>query len=131
DVERVTSQVGGIREGQCVAFSRLDSEGGEIAVVVAEARRSSRALADAVVNAVRAELGLFISEVHFIKRGTLPKTSSGKVQRRECKLRLELGKLDLLSLTDEASTDRLPDSDAAMPPSFCKDTTQGAINGIQ
>ena len=37
----------------------------------------------------RSEIGLTLTEVHFIKRSTLPKTSSGKVRRRECKRRLD------------------------------------------
>jgi fatty-acyl-CoA synthase len=122
DIERIASQVEGMRDGQCVAFSRMDGAAGEIAVIVAEARKSSRGLAAAVVSAVRTELGLLLGEVHFIKRGTLPKTSSGKVRRRECKQRLEESKLELLSPMDEASS---------APSPFRKDTTQGAINGIQ
>ncbi len=99
DIEQVVSRVDGIRDGQCVAFSRLDESGAEIAVVVAEARKASQQLADALVHAVRAELGLTLGEVHLIKRSTLPKTSSGKVRRREAKLRLETGELELLSDT--------------------------------
>src|SRR5262249_38762464 len=79
DIERVVSKVDGIRDGQCVAFSRLDATGGEIAVVVAEARKATQALTDAIIAAVRSEIGLTLTEVHFIKRSTLPKTSSGKV----------------------------------------------------
>jgi fatty-acyl-CoA synthase len=97
DIEQVVSRVDGIRDGQCVAFSRLDAAGAEVAVVVAEARKASRALCDAIVHAVRSELGLTLAEVHLIKRTTLPKTSSGKVRRREAKARLEDGELEILS----------------------------------
>jgi len=97
DIEQVVSKVDGIRESQCVAFSRLDASGAEVAVVVAEARKKSQALVDAIVSAVRAELGLTLGEVHLIKRTTLPKTSSGKVRRSETRLRLEAAELDLLS----------------------------------
>ncbi|HVY44316.1 MAG TPA: fatty acyl-AMP ligase [Minicystis sp.] len=121
DVERVASKVDGIRDGQCVAFSRLDASGGEIAVVVAEARKASPALCDAIVQAVRTELGLTISEVHLIKRSTLPKTSSGKVRRRECKRRLEENELELL-VAGEAE-----DSIAPPPMSSVEFRTQGAI----
>jgi len=97
DIERAVSRVDGVRDGQCIAFSRLDAGGAEIAVVVAESRRDTAGLAGAIVAAVRAELGLTIAEVHFIKRGTLPKTSSGKVRRRECRSRLESGELEIVS----------------------------------
>ncbi len=103
DVERIVSTIDGIRDGQCVAFSRFGPSGAEEAVVVAESRRAGEArqkLLDEVVQAVRAELGLTLAEVVLIKRGTLPKTSSGKVRRRETKQRLEHGQLDLASDTD-------------------------------
>jgi fatty-acyl-CoA synthase len=99
DIERVASNVDGIRDGQCVAFSRIDASGAEQAVLVAESRRTGEAqkqLIDAVTAAVRQELGLMLSEVVLIKRGSLPKTSSGKVRRRETKQRLERGGLELV-----------------------------------
>ncbi|HEY4118102.1 MAG TPA: fatty acyl-AMP ligase [Byssovorax sp.] len=120
DVERVVSKVDGIRDGQCVAFSRLDDSGAEIAVVVAEARKVSPALTASIIHLVRSELGLALGEVHFIKRGTLPKTSSGKVRRRECRRRLEESELELL----------LPGMDESIapppPPSAFRDA-QGAV----
>ena len=95
DIERVVSRVDGIRDGQCVAFSRLDPSGAEQAIVVAECRRSSAELTQAVTRAVRAEIGVQLAEVVLIKRGTLAKTSSGKVRRREMKRRLEADDLEL------------------------------------
>ncbi|MBK8258865.1 MAG: fatty acyl-AMP ligase [Polyangiaceae bacterium] len=113
DIEAIVSRVEGIRDGQCVAFSRLDPTGAEVAVVVAEARRASKALCDAIVHAVRSELGLTISEVHLIKRSTLPKTSSGKVRRREAKARLENGELELLTETAADSSQASAEQSAA------------------
>jgi fatty-acyl-CoA synthase len=56
DIERIVSRVDGVRDGQCVAFSRLDESGAEraIAVIVAEAERtgtSLEALSAAIVQA--------------------------------------------------------------------------------
>jgi fatty-acyl-CoA synthase len=152
DIERIVSKVDGIRDGQCVAFSRLDASGAEIAVIVAESRKKIEGLAAAVIAAVRAELGLTLAEVWFIRRGTLPKTSSGKVRRRECKRRLEENELELIHEGDEISVDE-PDSDRAtlrprgdsasapvvpkpapLPSASSfrsKEVTQGAIDGIQ
>ena len=66
--------------------------------MVAEAKRGDpAAIAAAVVQGVRAEIGLTLSEVHLIRRGTLPRTSSGKVRRAETKRRLEAGLLDLVT----------------------------------
>jgi acyl-CoA synthetase (AMP-forming)/AMP-acid ligase II len=150
DIERIVSKIDGIRDGQCVAFSRFDDSGAEIAVVVAESRKQTAGLAAAIISAVRGELGLTISEAHFIKRGTLAKTSSGKVRRRECKRRLEELELELVSTDDEISVDEpentrasaslrpgestsSPPKAAALPPlSFrSKEVTQGAVDGIQ
>jgi fatty-acyl-CoA synthase len=113
DIEAIVSKIDGVRDGQCVAFSRLDASGGEVAVVVAESRRNTDGITDALIGAVRRELGLQIQEVHFIKRGTLAKTSSGKVRRSEMKRRLEQGELEPASM-DGAS---LPPVSAAPPAS--------------
>ena len=139
DIERIVSKIDGIRDGQCIAFSRFDDSGAEIAVVVAESRKQTAGLAQAIISAVRGELGLTITEAHFIKRGTLAKTSSGKVRRRECKRRLEDLELELVAVDDEISVDDHGDSTlpppkaTALPPlSFrSKEVTQGAIDGIQ
>jgi fatty-acyl-CoA synthase len=141
DIERIVSRVDGVRDGQCVAFSRLDASGGEIAVVVAESRKNTTGIAEAIIAAVRAELGLLIAEVHFIKRGTLPKTSSGKVRRRECRRRLEAAELEFVTESDADSADIAP---TAPPPAMtpppppapskpyrAATTLQGAVDGIQ
>ena len=106
DIEAIVSRVEGIRDMQCVAFSTLDEHGAEHAVIVAEARKASRELCDKIVHAVRSELGLTIGEVHLIKRTTLPKTSSGKVRRRETKARLDRGELELLTETSVDQAER-------------------------
>jgi fatty-acyl-CoA synthase len=136
DVERIVSRIDGVRDGQCVAFSRLDGTGAEVAVVVAESRKNTAGMADAIIAAVRAELGLSITEVHFIKRSTLPKTSSGKVRRRECRRRLEAAELELVSELDADSVDS-----PTIPPSSAEPSQrpfrplaamrEGAQHGIQ
>jgi fatty-acyl-CoA synthase len=147
DIERVVSRVEGVRDGQCVAFSRLDPSGAEVAVVVAESRKNTAGIAAAIIAAVRAELGLTIGEVYCIKRGTLPKTSSGKVRRRECRRRLEAEELELVSENDADSADTAALPSAAPPPpsdpphaeslprssslSYRGPTLQGAADGIQ
>jgi fatty-acyl-CoA synthase len=72
-----------------------------------------------IIRLVRAEIGIVLSEVHLIKRGTLPKTSSGKVRRREAKRRLDEGELELLA---EGDLSHGPMSDAPPPPSATADT---------
>ncbi|WP_437281441.1 fatty acyl-AMP ligase [Sorangium sp. So ce375] len=101
DIERIAASVEGVRDGHCVAFSCLTDAGAERAVVVAEAKRTVAGVAQAITQAVRAELGVQLSEVALIKRGTLAKTSSGKVRRREMKRRFEAGELEGASDVDE------------------------------
>jgi fatty-acyl-CoA synthase len=145
DVERIVSRIDGVRDGQCVAFSRLDASGAEIAVVVAESRKNTAGIAEAILATVRAELGLLVGEVVFIKKSTLPKTSSGKVRRRECRRRLEAGELELVGDFDAEATPIVPGaplSSASLPPppvvdpspsyrSFRSPAHSGAPHGIQ
>jgi fatty-acyl-CoA synthase len=117
DIEAVVSRAPGVRDGQCVAFSVL---GGEHCVIVAEAKIGPKAgtaadIITQIIQLVRAEVGIVPGEVHLIKRGTLPKTSSGKVRRREAKARLESGTLDFLNEL-EASVDSVPPPPSAPPP---------------
>jgi fatty-acyl-CoA synthase len=152
DIEAVVSKVDGIRDGQCVAFSRIDASGAEQAIVVAESRKSaanSVSIPAQVIAAVRAELGVTVAEVHLIKRGTLPKTSSGKVRRREAKRRLDEDLLERLAEGDDSGSLVPPPSsaltDVAVPPQASLSRSsmpgfegvaggpnpQGAIDGIQ
>ncbi len=117
DVERVASEVQGIRPDQCVAFARVGADGSEECVVVAEAQKASgkalREIASGVKQRVRGELGLTVAEVVLIKRNTLPKTSSGKVRRRDTRARLERGELELL--TERPLAQSVPAARASNP----------------
>ena len=62
---------------------------------------------------VRGELGLTVAEVVLIKRNTLPKTSSGKVRRRDTRARLERGELELL--TERPLAQSVPAARASNP----------------
>ena len=81
-----------LRPNTAIAFS-VDRDGQERLVVVAELpgnRQSTEAVDEqAVTQVVRAALaaqhGLRLDDLAFIKPRTLPKTSSGKVQRRACR----------------------------------------------
>ncbi|MGK4005993.1 fatty acyl-AMP ligase [Sorangium sp. So ce1036] len=142
DIERVASSVEGVRHGHCAAFSCLTASGAERAVVVAEVKRSAPGVAQAVIQAVRAEIGVQIAEVVPIKRGTLAKTSSGKVRRREMKRRYEAGELELASDADEEGLTPPPHADADRTGGAAARTeggraggaparVEGAIDGIQ
>jgi fatty-acyl-CoA synthase len=84
-VEWAVAEVDGVRRGNVVAFS-VPGEMGEELVVALETKVTDpdeRAkLVDAVRTSVQRELGLSTREVVCLQTGTLPKTSSGKLQRR-------------------------------------------------
>jgi fatty-acyl-CoA synthase len=77
-------QLDGIRKGNVVAFSRA-GENSEELVVVAEVK-NNRDL-DALTHAVRERIhdtsGVRVRDVVLVQAGALPKTSSGKLQRRK------------------------------------------------
>ncbi|MBX2796237.1 MAG: fatty acyl-AMP ligase [Myxococcales bacterium] len=82
-VEWAVADVEGVRKGNVVAFS-VPTDAGEQLVVVLETRLED---VDELVNGVRMaiqrELSLSVGEVVCLKPGNLPKTSSGKLQRRK------------------------------------------------
>ncbi|MEV7584338.1 fatty acyl-AMP ligase [Streptomyces erythrochromogenes] len=94
DIERTAESAHpAIRPG-CVAAFGVDADGAEQVVVAAELRRGAgdgtepRARQDvvnAVLRAVAQEHRLTVREVVLLPAGTLPKTSSGKLQRREAR----------------------------------------------
>jgi acyl-CoA synthetase (AMP-forming)/AMP-acid ligase II len=96
DIEWAASKVDGIRAGNVVAFptSRpgLDREA---IVVVAEARdrTHAEALASAVRKEIQAATQLVVDEVIIAEPGTIPKTTSGKVQRSKARALYEAGEL--------------------------------------
>jgi fatty-acyl-CoA synthase len=96
DVERVAAEAYGVRTDQCVAFSRSGRDGEECVLVceTPKVKTDQDHIVRLIKQRVRSELGLTVAEVVVIKRNSMPKTSSGKVRRREAKLRLEQESLD-------------------------------------
>jgi fatty-acyl-CoA synthase len=86
-LEWVAGEVAGVRRGGVVAFS-VPSADGELAVVVAEtADADPVAVPAAVKQRVRDELGVVVHDVTCVPRGSIPKTSSGKLRRAETRQR--------------------------------------------
>jgi len=81
-VEWEVAEVQGVRKGNVVAFSRPGVSSEELVVVLETTTEDPDALIEAVKHRVQREMALAISEVKLIGRGVLPKTSSGKLQRR-------------------------------------------------
>jgi fatty-acyl-CoA synthase len=96
DVERAVAQVNGVRPGNVIAFGVERRPGREGIVVVAETRHGDvPTVRTAVADRVRDAVGL-PPEVVLVAPGTLPKTSSGKLQRSLCRWRYLERALDLV-----------------------------------
>ena len=88
DVERAAATVDGVRAGNVIAFGSDRKRGRESIVVVAETKSDEvHAVHDSVVNHVCDAVGVPPVEVVLVRPGTLPKTSSGKLQRSLCRER--------------------------------------------
>jgi fatty-acyl-CoA synthase len=88
DVERAVAGVDGVRAGNVIAFGVDGRRGKEGLVVVAETKSAETdQTRRSVAERVREAVGIPAKEVVLVAAGTLPKTSSGKLQRSLCKQR--------------------------------------------
>jgi acyl-CoA synthetase (AMP-forming)/AMP-acid ligase II len=81
-IEWTVGEVPGVRKGNVVAFSRPGSETEELIVVLETRETDLEALRARVRKAVQHEHGIPTADIVCVAAGVLPKTSSGKVQRR-------------------------------------------------
>jgi FkbH-like protein len=86
-----------------VAACGIEAAGSEKLAIVAELRDSVAADTDAVAASVRSILAdqcqLEVQTVAFVKRGDLPRTTSGKLQRLLCRERLMAGTLNPVAVS--------------------------------
>jgi fatty-acyl-CoA synthase len=95
DVERAAAAVDGVRAGNVIAFGSDRKRGREAIVVVAETKSDKvHAVHDSVVTHVIDAVGVPPVEVVLVRPGTLPKTSSGKLQRSLCRDRYHDNELE-------------------------------------
>ncbi len=101
DIERSIGVLDGVRAGNVIAFGVEGYKGKESVVVVAEVRLPDGLTLDDVRNEVHHRTlevcGLPPRDVMLVRPGTLPKTSSGKLQRSKCR---ELYLAEELELTE-------------------------------
>jgi fatty-acyl-CoA synthase len=88
DIERAVGALDGVRAGNVIAFGMTGYKGRESVVVVAEVRGEGHDL-DAIRAAIHHRTlevcGLPPRDVMLVQASTLPKTSSGKLQRSKCR----------------------------------------------
>jgi acyl-CoA synthetase (AMP-forming)/AMP-acid ligase II len=100
EVEHAVADVVGLRRGCAIAASRLEEgAAGETLLLLVERAVKARPdevanLADACRDAVLAATGLLVDRVEVLEPGTLPRTSSGKLRRRDALERHVAGRLE-------------------------------------
>ena len=97
DLEWAGSDVKGIRAGNVIAFpSHREGLAREAVIVVAETKEKEGrdALAREVKTHIATNTGLTVDDVVIVDAGTIPKTSSGKLQRSRARALYEEGALE-------------------------------------
>jgi fatty-acyl-CoA synthase len=82
-IEWLVDETRGVRRGSSVVFTRPGSASEEIVVAVEARTDDPQALKGQIVARVSEEFQLAVADVAIVPPGTLPKTSSGKLQRRK------------------------------------------------
>ncbi|MEM1333680.1 MAG: AMP-binding protein [Actinomycetota bacterium] len=90
DIERAVGPLDGVRAGNVIAFGMEGYKGKESVVVVAEVRPTDtsgdlEAIRSSIHERTLEVCGLPPRDVMLVSPGTLPKTSSGKLQRTKCR----------------------------------------------
>ncbi len=95
DLEQAASDVGDVRKGRVVAFGTQAGTGHDRIVVVLEPTDAEPAadLGDRVRGRIVEATGVLVDEVVVAAPGTIPKTTSGKLQRVRLRQRFEAGVL--------------------------------------
>ena len=86
DIERAVGGLEGVRAGNVIAFGVEGYKGKETVIVVAEVRTEDPVgVREAIHHRTIEVCGLPPRDVMLVRPGTLPKTSSGKLQRAKCR----------------------------------------------
>ncbi len=100
DIERAVGAIDGVRAGNVIAFGVEGYKGKESVVVVAEVKSDDLAgVSHAVHHTALDVSGIPPRDVILVQPGTLPKTSSGKLQRAKCRELYLAEELSLLPRT--------------------------------
>lgn len=128
DIERTVEESHqSLRPGGCAAFSVTEGEEEQLVVVQEVSPRAGRldmpAITDAIRKAVAHAHEVAISAVVLIRAGSLPKTSSGKVQRSLCRTQFLARSL---SVVGESTLETIPDGPVLVEEALA---SGGAENG--
>ncbi len=84
-IEWAVERIAGVRKGSPVVFSRPGPASEEVVVVVETRHPEPARLQAEIVATVNDDLQLAVADVVLVAPGSLPKTSSGKLQRRKAR----------------------------------------------
>lgn len=98
DYEFWVERVPGVRRGNVIAFALPECERMAMVAETGLPTEEARDLADRILDPLRKNLARIPQEVVVVPSQTLPKTSSGKRQRRACRERYESGALPVLAV---------------------------------
>jgi fatty-acyl-CoA synthase len=97
DIEKIVGEIEGVRTGNVIAFGVDGRHGAQNIVVVAESKGGDlEEIRRNITVAVTESEGIPPKEVLLVEAGTVPKTSSGKLQRSAAKAGHAAGTLTLL-----------------------------------
>jgi fatty-acyl-CoA synthase len=92
DIEKVVGGIDDVRTGNVIAFGEEGAHAKQHIVVVAETRSDDpAALAKVISRKVTEDIGVPPRDVVLVPPGTIPKTSSGKLQRSACRASYQAG----------------------------------------
>lgn len=103
-IEWTAAEQQGVRKGNVVAFSRPGANSEELIVVLETRDADHETLAATVKKAVQREHSVTVTQVVCVSAGVLPKTSSGKLQRRKTRDLFMRGRLGVEGSRDPSST---------------------------
>lgn len=102
-IEVAAGRVRGVRKGNVAAFAVSEANTERIVVAAEHREGEPGAIESEIVRAVQREVGLTVSEVVLIEAGSLPKTTSGKLQRSATRDQYLAGTLGLVRRRTDAS----------------------------
>ncbi|HEX5886873.1 MAG TPA: amino acid adenylation domain-containing protein, partial [Pyrinomonadaceae bacterium] len=98
DIEQTVEQSHSSLRAGCGAAFSVEVEGEECLVIVNEVERNRTAADKEIVDAIRQRIAeeheVQVYAVVLIRQGTIPKTSSGKIQRNACRVAFMNGRLE-------------------------------------
>ncbi|STX52382.1 polyketide synthase [Legionella busanensis] len=117
-----------------IAFAQNEA-GQDRLIIVQEVPRHTKefsGLFDEIINICIVEHDILPDRIVLIKKGSLPKTSSGKVQRNACRQQLAAGLLPIISEWKSVSYNEISNNNTSSPAVFSqKDSNQSVSNWIK